>query len=68
MTTQLIGNKRKSYTFTFNEIECTFIQMALYTPDSFLPIKPFVRKNKAILYWKVGGRQISYNQIKKIIK
>jgi len=42
--------------------------MALFIGNNLTPAKPFMRKNKAILYWKVGGKQISYNHVKKLIK
>lgn len=65
--TQVIDKQGKSYTILINDITCTFIPMSLYLGNNLIPIKSFVRSSKAILYWKVNGKQVSYNQIKKAI-
>lgn len=64
----MIDLQTKSYTITINGINCLFMKMELYIGNSLLPLKPFVRSNKAILYWNVNGKQVSYNQIKKLIR
>jgi hypothetical protein len=42
--------------------------MQLFLDSQFLPLKPQVHKSKGYLFWNVGGKQVSYNQIKKAIK
>ena len=65
---QLIEKQKAKYTFIFNNVKCTFIPMALYTGNNLFPLKPYVPKGKSVLKWKVKGKEISYNQIKELIK
>jgi hypothetical protein len=65
---QLIDKQKGKYTLLIHDIECVFMPMQLFRSDSFLPVKSLVPKNKSVIKWKVGGKQISYNQIKKAIK
>jgi len=51
-----------------NGIECVFMPMELFTNKSFMPLPKHVPKNRSVLHWYVGGKYVSYNQIKKAIK
>lgn len=64
---QLIDKQKGKYTMLINGIECVFMPMYLFRADSFLPLTPFVPKNKSVIKWKVGGKQVSYKQIKEAI-
>ena len=68
MNVQLIDKQKGKYTLIIHEKKCVFMPMILFLSDSFLPLKPFVPKNKSVIKWKVNGRQVSYNQIKKAIR
>ena len=68
MNIQLIDKQKGKYTLLIHSVECVFMPMKLFRSDSFLPLKPFVPKNKSVIKWKVTGKQVSYNQIKKVIK
>jgi hypothetical protein len=57
MQIQLIDKQKGKYTLLIHDIECVFMPMQLFVP-----------KNKSVIKWKVGDKQISYNQIKKAIK
>lgn len=64
---QLIEIQTNKYTLKIYGIECIFIPMNLFISNSFLPLTAFVPKNKSVIKWKVNGKQVSYNQIKKAI-
>lgn len=62
---QLIDKQHKTFTLLIHGIECNFIPMNLYIGNNLYPVKSFVRG--ARLYWKIAGKQVSYNQIKAAI-
>jgi len=64
---QLIEKQKGKYTLIIYGITCVFMPMSLFLSDSIMPLKPFVPKGKSVIKWKVNGKQISYNQIKKAI-
>ena len=64
---QVIEIQSNKYTLNIYGIKCIFIPMQLFTSDSFLPLTAFVPKNKSVIKWKVKGKEVSYNQIKKAI-
>jgi hypothetical protein len=65
---EFIEKKGKTYKLKINNINCIFMPMDLFIENNFLPLKPHVHKHKAILFWLINGKQISYNSIKKAIK
>lgn len=60
---QNIEKHNNSWHFEFNGVECVFIPMALYT-NGLLPLEPNCDNG---LRWRIKGKWISYNQIKKAI-
>lgn len=64
---QLIEKQKGKYTLLIHGKECVFMPMDLFLSTSFLPLKSFVPKGKSVIKWKVNGKQVSYNQIKKAI-
>lgn len=69
MNIQLIEKQKGKYTLLIDNIECVFMPpMSLYVGNNWLPSKAFVPKNKSVIKWTVGDKQVSYNQIKSIIK
>ncbi len=65
---QLLEIQKGLFKLKINNIDCEFRPMELFVCDRFMPLTRHVRKDRAILYWVVGGKQVSYNQIKKAIK
>lgn len=65
---QIIDRDNNKYTLLINNNEYIFIPILLYKSNSLLPLKSFVPKGKSVIKWKVNGKQISYNQIKKAIR
>ena len=65
---QLIEKQPGKYTLKINGLVCVFMPMCLFCGRSIIPLKPFVPKGKSVIKWKVSGKQVSYNQIKKAIK
>lgn len=65
---QLIEKHFKSYKLLINNIQCTFITMELFIKNNLFPEHRNVHKHKGYLFWIIGKKQISYNQIKKAIK
>ena len=59
---ELIEKQQGKYTLKIHGIVCVF------SGRSIIPLKPFVPKGKSVIKWKVSGKQVSYNQIKKAIK
>jgi hypothetical protein len=69
MNIQLIGKQQNKYTLIINNIDCVYIPpMSLFVGANWLPSKAFVPKSKSVIKWTVGDKQVSYNQIKSIIK
>jgi hypothetical protein len=66
MSIQLIEKQPGKYTLLINGVTCIFMPISLLRSDSIFPLKPFVPAGKSVLKWKVNGRQVSYNQIKKL--
>lgn len=64
---QLIDKQKGKYTLLIHGVICVFMPMDLFIGNSFMPAKSFVPKGKSVIKWKVNGKQISYNQIKKAI-
>lgn len=69
MNIQLIEKQIGKYTLLINNIECVYMPpMSLYVGNNWLPSKAFVPKGKSVIKWKVGDKQVSFNQIKSVIK
>jgi len=64
---ELIDKQHGRYTMKIHGVVCVFIPMCLFSGRSIIPLKSFVPKGKSVIKWKVNGKQISYNQIKKAI-
>jgi hypothetical protein len=65
---QLIEKQTGKYTLQIHGVTCIFMPISLFRADSIFPLKPFVPSGKSVLKWKVNGKQVSYNQIKKAIR
>lgn len=66
---QVIDYKDKSFTIVIDGVDCWFKPkpISLTVAKNFKLIKPFVTKQKALLYWKVGKVRVSYWQIKEAV-
>ena len=64
---QLVDKHKGKYTLIIHGVECIFMPMALFLSTSLMPLKAFVPNGKSVIKWKVNGKQVSYNQIKKAI-
>ena len=65
---EIIDIQKGRYTLIIHGIECIFMPMDLFLSSSLFPLKAFVPKGKSVIKWKVNGKQVSYNQIRKAIK
>lgn len=48
-------------------VECWFCCKPMAMGIGFKVLKPFVPKQKALLYWKIGNVRVSYGQIKEAL-
>jgi hypothetical protein len=64
---QLIDKQPYKYTMIIHGKLCVFIPMALFIGSNLFPARAYVPKGKSVLKWKVGGKEVSYNQINKAI-
>lgn len=66
---QLINKEASKFGLVINGVACIFtIPIELFTCESLIPLPKHIPKNRSVLHWYVGGKYVSYNQIKKAIK
>lgn len=65
---QLIEKQKGLFNLNIHDMICKFRPMELFVQSQFLPLTRHVRKDRAILFWIVNNKQVSYNQIREAIK